>query len=221
MSYISLMLVDDHVLMRQGIRSIIEKTKDIKIVAEASNGVEALRLAPIYKPDIILLDIMMPEMNGLEVLRKIKDLGIGSKIIILSSYSNREYIIDAIKIGANGYLVKNCTGENLINVIKNVNIGSSYLQPSLGEILQEVNKDNEEDLDVKKLELLSKREYEIMHLLVQGYSNLEIGQELFISEKTVKNHITSIYKKIEVEDRVQAVIFAYSHGIVAKTKAFN
>lgn len=214
MSLISIMIVDDHILIRQGIRKILEDNKGIKVVGEADNGVEALELIPVYRPDIILLDIIMPEMNGLETLRKIKDLGIKSKVIILSSYSNKGYIVDAIKIGASGYLVKNCTSENLIRAIKNVSVGSSYLHPSLARILRETNKEGEGDSGIGKIELLSKREYEILHLLTHGYTNLEIGQKLFISEKTVKNHITNIYKKIEVEDRVQAVIFAYNHGII-------
>lgn len=213
MSLISLMLVDDHTLIRQGVKTIVENTKDIKVVIEASDGMEALELVPIYRPDIILLDIVMPKMNGLETLRRVKDLGLKSKVIMLSSYSNKGYIVDAIKIGANGYLTKDCTSDNLVRAIKNVSIGSSYLQPSLARILRETNQEDEGDLDVSKIEQLSKREYEILYLLSRGYTNIEIGRTLFISEKTVKNHITNIYKKIEVEDRVQAVIFAYSHGI--------
>lgn len=214
MSLISLMIVDDHTLIRQGLKAIVENTKKIKVIAEAHNGVEALELVHIYRPDIILLDIMMPDMNGLETLRKLKDLGVKSKVIILSSYSNKSYIVDAIKMGADGYLIKNCTSENLIRAITNVSVGSSYLHPSLAQVLRETVRENGKDTEIDKLERLSRREYEILHLIAQGNTNLEIGQELFISEKTVKNHITSIYKKIEVEDRVQAVIFAYNNELI-------
>ncbi|MGN9166266.1 response regulator [Tissierellaceae bacterium HCP3S3_D8] len=215
MGIINIMIADDHTLFREGIKEIVRNSKDIKVIAEASNGVDAIDTSALYKPDIILLDIVMPKMDGLQVLRKIKDLGIKSKVIILSSYSSKNYIIDAIKIGANGYLTKDCSGVDLIKAIRNVNEGGNYLQPSLVKILkQTVDMEDEISQGIYKIDLLSKREYEILYLMANGYSNKEIGKQLFISEKTVKNHITSIYKKIEVEDRVQGVIFAYTHGIV-------
>lgn len=222
MQIINMVIADDHVLFREGIKSIVEGHKDIKVVSEANNGIEVVEAANMYKPNIILLDIRMPKMNGLEALRRIKDLGIKSKVIILSSYSNKNYIIDAIKIGANGYLTKDCTSANLMKVIRNVSIGGNYLHPSLAMILKEMgNKEDEISIDIHKIDLLSKREYEILYLIARGYSNEEIGKKLFISEKTVKNHITNIYKKIEVEDRVQAVIFAYNQGIIEVEKKFQ
>jgi len=138
MQIINMVIADDHVLFREGIKSIVEGHKDIKVVSEANNGIEVVEAANMYKPNIILLDIRMPKMNGLEALRRIKDLGIKSKVIILSSYSNKNYIIDAIKIGANGYLTKDCTSANLMKVIRNVSIGGNYLHPSLAMILKEM-----------------------------------------------------------------------------------
>ncbi|MBC8589528.1 response regulator [Wansuia hejianensis] len=212
---IELMIVDDHSLMRAGLRKIIEETNDIKIIYEAKNGQEAIEIVSVRAPDIILLDINMPRLNGLETLRRIKDLGIKSKIIILSSYTSKNYIIEAIKIGADAYISKNIDTSTLIDVIRDVNRGKNYLQPSLQKILnQNLNKDHSNDVAINKIELLSKREYEILYLLAIGYNNQEIGRELYISEKTVKNHITNVYKKLDVKDRVQAVIFAYVNQII-------
>ena len=211
---IKIMLVDDHSLFREGIKRILEKEADFRIIAEAVDGIEAVKKAIRYSPDIILMDINMPNSSGLEALTKIKDLGIKTKVIILTSESKREYIIEAIKIGAKGFLQKTSTSTNLIKAIRDVDVGRSYLQPSLANILSQGPKENPiADLDLHKIDLLSKREYEILVLIASGYNNKEIGQELYISEKTVKNHITNLFKKIEVDDRVQAVIFSYRNNI--------
>jgi DNA-binding NarL/FixJ family response regulator len=165
------------------------------------------------------MDINMPNASGLEALRKIKDLGLKTKVIILTSESKREYIIEAIKIGAKGFLQKTSTSTILIKAIRDVAIGRSYLQPSLANILSQGSKGNDIDnQNLQKIDLLSKREFEILVLIGSGHNNKEIGQSLFISEKTVKNHITNLFKKIEVHDRVQAVIFSYSNNIKTITK---
>lgn len=216
---IKIMLVDDHNLVREGIRNILEKERDFNITAEAVDGVEAVKKAIKYSPDIILMDINMPNASGLEALRKIKDLGLKTKVIILTSESKREYIIEAIKIGAKGFLQKTSTSTILIKAIRDVAIGRSYLQPSLANILSQGSKGNDIDnQNLQKIDLLSKREFEILVLIASGHNNKEIGQSLFISEKTVKNHITNLFKKIEVHDRVQAVIFSYSNNIKTITK---
>ena len=211
---IKIMLVDDHNLVREGIKRILESERDFKIIAEAVDGIDAVKKAISYKPDIILMDINMPNSSGLEALRKIEDLGLKVKVIILTSEFKREYIIDAIKIGAKGFLKKNCTSNNLIKAIRDVYMGRSYLQPSLANVLSQSIKENTlESLAFNKIDLLTKREYEILELIASGYNNKEIGQILFISEKTVKNHITKLFKKIEVQDRVQAVIYSYTNNI--------
>lgn len=212
---IRLMIVDNHRLFREGIKRILSDTEDIIVVAEASDGETAIANANIYSPDIILLEIVLPYMNGIDTLSEMKDQGIKSKIIILSAQSNKKNIIASMKLGANGFITKDNNGENLIDIIRKVYSGESYLQPSLGKILRENIEDEILDsTDVGKIESLSTREYEILILIASGYNNKAIGKELFISEKTVKNHITSIFKKLEVEDRVQAVIFAYTNEIV-------
>ena len=218
---IKIMLVDDHNLVREGIKRILESERDFKIIAEAVDGIDAVKKAISYKPDIILMDINMPNSSGLEALRKIEDLGLKVKVIILTSEFKREYIIDAIKIGAKGFLQKNCTSNNLIKAIRDVYMGRSYLQPSLANVLSQSIKENSiESLAFNKIDLLTKREYEILELIASGYNNKEIGQILFISEKTVKNHITKLFKKIEVQDRVQAVIFSYTNNIKSNNQIY-
>lgn len=213
---IKLMLVDDHNLVREGIKRILEKEKEFKIIGEATDGLEAVKKAIRLNPDIILMDINMPNSNGLEALRKLKDLGIKCKVIILTTEAKKEYIIEANKIGADAYLEKTITSSNLIKVIKNVSIGRTYLHPYLEEMKgNKLEENTEENMNLRKIGLLSKREYEILVLIASGYNNKEIGQGLYISEKTVKNHITNLFKKIEVSDRVQAVIFSYSNNIKA------
>ncbi|MFY9483028.1 MAG: response regulator [Tissierellaceae bacterium] len=214
---IRVMIVDDHQLFREGIKSILSATKDILVVSEAADGETAITQAHIHNPDIILLDIVMPHIDGIRTLRRMKDLGIKSRIIILSAHSSKNYIINAIKLGASGYITKDNNRQNLIQVIRRVASGGKYLQPSLGMILRQNLEEEEYDdysEDIKKMELLSRREFEILTLVARGNTNKEIGNKLFISEKTVKNHMTQIFKKIEVEDRVQAVIFAYKNSII-------
>ncbi|NLC03118.1 MAG: response regulator transcription factor [Tissierellia bacterium] len=211
---IKTMLVDDHNLFREGTKIILERESDIKVIAEAVDGIEAVNMAIIYNPDIILMDINMPNSNGLEALRKIKDLGVKTKVIMLTSEAKREYIIEAIKIGAKGFIQKTSTSKNLIIAIREIDSGRNYLQPSLARVLTQVSKVKlTPDHNLEKIDLLSKREYEILLLISTGYNNKEIGERLFISEKTVKNHITNLFKKIEVKDRVQAVIFSYANNI--------
>ena len=181
----------------------------------AKDGEEAIARARTSKPDIILMDINMPILNGLEALRIMNDLGIKSKVIILTAYQNKEYILEATKMGAKGYLFKNSEVPNLIKAIREVNIGRSYIEPAVANVLLQNTYDtkNDRDLEMEKIDALSRREYEVLALLSVGLNNRAIGEELFISEKTVKNHITQVFKKLQVKDRVQAAHFAYNNSI--------
>ncbi|MFY9213449.1 MAG: response regulator transcription factor, partial [Tissierellaceae bacterium] len=154
---IRVMIVDDHQLFREGIKSILSATKDILVVSEAADGETAITQAHIHNPDIILLDIVMPHIDGIRTLRRMKDLGIKSRIIILSAHSSKNYIINAIKLGASGYITKDNNSQNLIQVIRRVASGGKYLQPSLGMILRQNLEEEEYDdysEDIKKMELL-------------------------------------------------------------------
>lgn len=209
------MLVDDHTLFRKGLKLLIELEKDMKIIEEAKDGQEAITKAKINKPDIIIMDINMPVLNGLESLRVMKDLGIYSKVIMLTGQPIKSNIIAATKIGAKGYLFKDTEPISLIRAIREVSIGRSYIDTNVANTLTHGASLEEDNIgiDPDKIKTLSKREYEVLVLLAEGLNNKNIGKELFISEKTVKNHITKIFKKLEVEDRVQAALFAYNNSI--------
>ena len=209
------MLVDDHTLFRKGLKLLIELEKDMKIIEEAKDGQEAITKAKINKPDIIIMDINMPVLNGLESLRVMKDLGIYSKVIMLTGQPIKSNIIAATKIGTKGYLFKDTEPISLIRAIREVSIGRSYIDTNVANILTHGASLEEDNIgiDPDKIKTLSKREYEVLVLLAEGLNNKNIGKELFISEKTVKNHITKIFKKLEVEDRVQAALFAYNNSI--------
>lgn len=210
---IKVMLVDDHELIREGIKQIIELESDIDVIAQVGDGGEAVNLAREYKPDIILLDINMPEMNGIEVLKRLRDLGIESKVIMLTIHSDREYILETMKIGAEGYVLKDSDAEGLVRAIRDVNAGKTYIQPSIASLLIENGIKDELNEDLEKINSLTKREYEVLTLIAEGLSNKDIADRLFISEKTVKNHVSSIFKKIGVNDRIQAAIFAFKNNI--------
>lgn len=210
---IDIVLVDDHKIVRCGLKLILESIKGISIVGEACNGEEAIGKCSLHNPNIIIMDINMPKMNGLEATRKLKENGISSKIIILTASKKREYVIAANKLGVKGYLLKDSEPSSLIKAVMEVSLGRTFLDPEVSLLLPN-GKDAEEDAndeDIRKIQLLSKREYEVLELLSRGKSNKLIGNELYISEKTVKNHVTQIYKKIGVKDRLQAVIFTYNN----------
>lgn len=209
------MLVDDHLIVREGLKLIIESQTDMRITIDAKDGEEAIMKAKSSKPDIILMDINMPILNGLETLRIMNDLGIRSKVIILTGHQNKEYILEATKMGAKGYLFKNSEVSNLIKAIREVNIGRSYMEPAVANVLMQNTYEDKSDksLEMEKIEALSRREYEVLALLSVGLNNKAIGEELYISEKTVKNHITQVFKKLQVKDRVQAAHFAYNNSI--------
>lgn len=209
---IKILLVDDHLLVRTGLRMIIESEKSLKVIDEASNGNEAIEKALLLKPEVVVMDVNMPDLNGLDTLRKMKEMGINSNIIILTGQPNKEGIISATKMGARGYLSKDCEPPSLIKAILEVSKGRSYLDLKVTNLLHSKDKGKvDNQLSFDKIDILSKREYEVLLLLARGLNNKSIGQELYISEKTVKNHVTQIYKKLEVDDRVQAALFAYNN----------
>lgn len=210
---ITVMIADDHLLMSEGIKQILELETDIDVIAQAGDGEEAIEKAVKYNPDVILLDINMPKMNGIDVLRRLKDLGVKSNIIMLTIHEDREYLRETIKIGANGYVLKDSDADSLIKAIRDVNDGKTYIQPSIASLLVNDISRVEENSDFQKIESLTKREYEVLTLIAEGLNNKDIADKLYISEKTVKNHVSSIFKKLDVNDRIQAAIFAFKNNI--------
>ncbi len=209
---VKVMLADDHALMREGIKHLLEFDGSIEVIDEANNGKECLEKLEKVEPDILLLDINMPDMNGIEVLEELKKQNKNIKILMLTVHSEVEYLIKAIDIGANGYILKDSGSLELKQAINVIMTDGSYIQPSLLPALNSrlINR----DIDKEKLESLTKREIEILIQVAGGMFNKEIANNLDISERTVKNHISNIFKKIDVSDRTQAAVFAIKNNVV-------
>jgi len=203
---IKVILVDDHPLVREGLKSLLDTYDDIEVVGEAENGLSALELITVKNPDVVLMDIKMPEMNGIDATRKILDKNPAIKIITLTSFVDRQLVENVLKSGAVGYIMKNTTGEKLISVIRDSIEGRSYLSAEASNILISGFKKT----DYK----LTSREKDILDLLVKGLSNKEISQKLYISPSTVKFHISNILMKLGVSSRNKAVSLAVDDNIV-------
>lgn len=209
---IKVMLTDDHVLMREGIKHLLEFDGSIEVIEEANDGLECLEKLKIVKPDILLLDINMPNMNGIEVLEELKIKKDPLKVLILTVHSEVEYLVKAVDIGANGYILKDSGSTELKQAINSIINNDTYIQPSLIPSLNSrlINR----DIDKERLKMLTKRELEILAQVASGMFNKEIAINLDISERTVKNHISNIFKKIDVSDRTQAAVFAIRNNII-------
>ena len=208
---IKVLIADDHDLIRQGLKSILSYEEDIDVTAEASNGQEAFALLHLYKPDVLLIDINMPIMSGIEVLKKIKSENLPVKVLLLTVESDKKTIMDAIEIGADGYILKGSSNQELIEGIRRVYGDENYIDKSLVSLL--FKKVITKEVKHSVLDELSKRDLEILYYISKGMSNKEIGDHMFLSEKTIKNNITRIFRVIDARDRVQATIYAIEHKI--------
>lgn len=209
---IKVIIADDHKLIRQGIVQLLEFDNDIEIVGQAKDGVECLSLINKIPADVLLLDINMPKKNGIEVLQSLKNKRKKIKVLILTIHNETEYLIKAVDIGVNGYILKDSGFDELKNAIHIVHEGESYIQPSLIPALN--SRLVKIDVEKEKIELLSKREMGVLILVAQGFSNRDIAKKLEISERTVKNHLSNIFKKIQVADRTQAAVFAIRNNLI-------
>lgn len=212
MSVIKVMVTDDHKLIREGITQLLEFDGDIKVIEQAEDGNDCLKKLETVQPDVLLLDINMPNKNGLEVLEEIREKGLPVKVLILTVHNEVEYLIKAVDIGVDGYILKDSESSELKKAIMTIVSGEEYIQPSLIPILNSrlVNR----DIDKEKLALLTKRELEVLIEVANGMFNKEIAINLNISERTVKNHLSNIFKKIEVSDRTQAAVFAIRNNLI-------
>lgn len=211
---INILIADDHSLIRQGLKQILELEKDMIVVAQASNGSEAVQLARTYKPDIILMDINMPGTNGLQAIKEIKQEKLECRIIVLTIHEDREYLFKTLQMGAEGYVLKDAEPSVLIEAIRNVYSGQSYIQPNMtSELVKEFNRVTLHEKEKHDENNLTAREIEVLKLIAEGMINKEIAKQLYISEKTVKNHVSNIFRKLNVSDRTQAAIYAFKHNI--------
>mgnify|MGYP000277817226 FL=1 len=209
---IEIIIADDHMMIREGLKQLLELDGTMKVIAEANDGEECLNLLnKKIHPDILLLDINMPKKNGIEVLEYIKQNKIPVKVLILTVHNEVEYLLKAVDIGIDGYLLKDSSYDELKEAIDVIISENTYIQPSLLPALNESMEDYA--LDKEKIEWLTKRELDVLRLISKGCSNKKISDELTISERTVKNHISHIFRKIDVEDRTQAAVFAIRNKI--------
>ncbi|MBS7578034.1 MULTISPECIES: response regulator transcription factor [unclassified Enterococcus] len=209
---IKVLLVDDHPMVRLGVASFLNLQDDIEVVAEADNGLIGYEKAIALRPDIVLMDLVMDVMDGIESTQKILAEWQEAKIVIVTSFIDDEKVIPAIEAGASGYLLKSSSAEEIAQAIRKVFAGEKVLeQPVTDVVLKNMSKKHEKKLH----EDLTVREKEVLQLIAKGYSNQEIADELFISLKTVKTHVSNILSKLMVEDRTQVAIYAFKHNLVA------
>ncbi|MFN3365306.1 MAG: response regulator [Exiguobacterium mexicanum] len=219
-------IVDDHELFREGLKRIFDLEDEFTVVAEGRTGTEAIRIAADHKPEILILDINMPELNGIEATKQLSVLSPETRVLILSIHDDESYITHALEAGASGFLLKEVASTELISAVRSVAKDGAYLHPKVTtNVLKEyrrflqfkgepAGRNVENRTDDPGYQLLSRREVEVLHLLAEGRSNRDISDMLFISEKTVKNHVSSVLRKMEVNDRTQAVVDAIRRGWV-------
>lgn len=217
---IRVLIVDDHAVVRQGLRTFLELQDNsapcIMVVGEAVNGLEAVELARQTQPDIVLLDLVMPEMDGIQATRKIIACSPHTRIVILTSFGEEDKVIPAIQAGAHGYLLKDIPPEELVHAIREAHLGKAQLHPEIAKRLMSAVAAQEVSVSrfiTASDDGLTEREQEVLQLIADGCNNRVIAEKLVISEKTVKTHVSSILSKLHLEDRTQAAIYALKHGL--------
>jgi DNA-binding NarL/FixJ family response regulator len=210
---IRVLVADDQSMVRAGFRMLLTGEQDIEVVAEASNGREAVALAERFNPAVVLMDIRMPEIDGLEATRRILAANQGARILILTTFGLDEYVYEALRAGASGFVLKDDPAEQLISAVRTVAAGNALLSPAITKRVIRQFTRLARPAPPKELGELTEREREILRLIATGLSNAEIGHELYISETTVKTHVTHVLQKLGLRDRVQAVVLAYQAGL--------
>ena len=211
MSKIRVLLVDDHAIMRDGISALINLQDDIEIVGEASEGKEAIEKARELVPDVVIMDISMPEMDGLEATRRIKKKNPSVKVLVLTQHDNREYILSTIKSGSDGYLPKRALGSELVAAIRAIHQGHSFLYPTAAGILLE---DYRRQVEKEPYDRLTEREREVFRLIADGHTSREIADMLFISLKTIHNHRAKIMEKLNIHNKSELIKYAILKGLI-------
>lgn len=211
---VRVLLADDHRMLREGLKRTLEEC-GVEVVAEADDGEQAVRLALANDPDVIVMDVTMPNMDGVEATRQLRAQRPDARIVMLTMHSDQDIVANAIRAGASGYLTKDCSSEELVGAIDAVAKGETVLSPGLaGAMLQEVQKLGQAQQAANAEPIITKREEEVLQLIADGLSTQEVAERLYISLKTVKNHLASIYQKLDSRDRTQAVVRAVRMGII-------
>jgi two-component system, NarL family, response regulator LiaR len=212
---ITVMLVDDHAMVRQGVRAFLVTQPDLSVVGEAGSGEEAVKMAAQFVPDVILMDLIMPSMDGVEATRRVKQVSPRSQVVVLTSYHEDENIFPALKAGALSYILKDLSADELASAVRKAAVGEAILHPRVAaRVIKEVQGAHGEK--VNPFTELSQRELEVLKLIADGMSNAEMAAKLVLSEKTVKGHVSNILSKLQLADRTQAAVYAWREGIVRK-----
>jgi DNA-binding NarL/FixJ family response regulator len=212
---IRVLLADDHAMFRQGLKSLLESEPDLRVIGEAHSGREAVRYAADTKPDVIVMDIQMPELDGVRATQSILEINPKANVIILTMYRQDSYVFEAVKAGARGYLLKDVDAAVLIDAIRRVTEGETLLDPEMAQNVLEDFRVKKESLPDEKRGDLTEREAAILRLLAQGSSNQEIALKLNISEKTVRNRLSEIFAKLQLNNRTQAALYAIREGLAS------
>ena len=214
---IRVVLADDQPLVRAGFRMILEAEDDFDIVGEAGDGAEAVAATQRLQPHVVLMDVQMPQLDGLEATRRIaKDPNTRTRVLILTTFERDDYVFDALRAGASGFMLKNGAPEDLVRAVRIVAAGEALLAPSITRRVIDDYAQRSPPVKNAALDQLTERELEVLRLLATGKSNAELAQQLYLGEGTVKTHVSHLLRKLGLRDRVQAVVFAYEHGLVER-----
>ncbi len=213
---VRILLADDQAMISAGFKLLIDIQPDLVVVGEATTGAEAVRLAAELEPDIVLMDVQMPDMDGIEATSKIvADPKLATRILVVTTFQRDDYLFDALRAGASGFLLKTAPPEDLVDAIRVVAAGHSLLDPTVtGQVIERFTTAGPGVARSERLDELTEREREVLEQMARGLSNAEIAEELFVGETTVKTHVSNVLSKLGLRDRVQAVVFAYEHGLV-------
>ncbi len=211
---ITVLIADDHSVVRQGVRVFLETQNEIEVIGEADSGEKAVEICAEFAPDVVLLDLILPKINGVEATRQIKQVSPRSNVVILTSYHEEEHIVPAIKAGAVSYLLKDVSPNELIEAVKKASCGEAVLHPQIAQKLMKGLRETDANQS-NLLDELSKRELEVLQQIAEGISNAAIAEKLFISEKTVKSHVSNILSKLHLADRTQAAVYAWRNKVVS------
>ncbi len=216
MSVLKVLLVEDHVIVRQGVKALLAEESDVHVVGEAGDGSQALQLIETLRPDIVLMDLALPNIGGIEVTRQIRERFPNIQVIVLSMHDNEEYVFRALRAGASGYVLKQSTSTELVLALRAVVAGNTFLSPGISQILisDYVQRSKSEAQDQDALDILTPRERQVLQLIVRGYNNRQIAEQLHISIKTVETHRGNMMKKLDVHDRAGLVKFALDSGLI-------
>ncbi|MFN2270072.1 MAG: response regulator [Anaerolineae bacterium] len=210
----TILLADDHRIVRQGLRALLEAEPDFSLVGETGDGLEAIQLAERLQPDVIVLDLMMPGINGLEATRQISDNCPQTRVVILSMHADEAYVLEALRNGASGYVLKDSSADDLVRAVREVEAGRRYLSPPLSERAIEAYTRKAQETSLDSYEELTNREREVLHLAAEGHSSTEIAERLSISSRTVETHRANMMRKLDLHSQTDLIRYALKRGII-------